>query len=93
MALQPGTWTLTVAQVGRAATQQEVTVEAGDSQTLDLALGDAELVQLSGSVTDRDGAPIAGAEVTLPERDLAASTDEQGEWALPDVPAGRGSCG
>lgn len=43
---------------------------------------------LAGQVTRADGTPLPGVEIFLPEVNRHAVTDERGNWAVADVPAG-----
>lgn len=44
--------------------------------------------RLSGRVIDDEGVPLPGARVTAVEAGVTVSTDRQGEFAFPSVPAG-----
>jgi iron complex outermembrane receptor protein len=48
----------------------------------------AQTATIAGRVTDQDGQPIAGANVSLEGTDLGTQTDPQGEFVLREVPAG-----
>ncbi|HXG44841.1 MAG TPA: TonB-dependent receptor [Gemmatimonadales bacterium] len=49
---------------------------------------DAQASRLTGRVTDPDGAPVAGATVSLRGTVLRAATGSQGRYTISDVPAG-----
>lgn len=63
--LPPGTYRVTASRPGRApaAVSELVLAERGALSAIDLALGAA--ADLEGVVTDADGKPVAGAEVSL----------------------------
>lgn len=48
-------------------------------------------VDISGTVTDQQGAPLRNAKVALAGRDLATTTDAAGKYSLKAVPASLGS--
>jgi hypothetical protein len=53
------------------------------------AISRAETATLAGRIHDEEaGAPLAGAMVRLAGTDHSATTDEQGRFALPDLPTG-----
>ena len=49
----------------------------------------AQTGTVTGRVTEKGGAPIAGAEVRVDSTRIHASTDGDGRYTLADVPAGR----
>lgn len=61
-----------------AAHAETAPVEAGSIQNA-----------LTGVVANEDGSPLPGARVTVRERGLTVSTDRQGRYILPSLPAGR----
>ena len=46
----------------------------------------AQNIRISGTVTDGSGQPVSGAEITLLNEDLTATTDAQGAFVLSDGP-------
>ena len=47
-----------------------------------------EVTQIGGIVRDGEGQPVVGAEVRVRERGLTSTTDEEGRYTFPNLPAG-----
>jgi len=78
-----GVWWLRSRQ--RGAASPWLRVEVGERSAVDLELTLAALTELSGSVRDAEGAPVAGAEVVARDRvgqERRARSDAQGEFRL-----------
>jgi outer membrane protein assembly factor BamB len=86
--LQPGSWTLAVSSFGHATTTVEVTVTQGQAVSVPVTLAAVPAGTVAGAVTGPDGAPVAGAEVTLRDTPLAAGTDGDGRFTINRVPEG-----
>jgi outer membrane protein assembly factor BamB/subtilisin family serine protease len=86
--LQPGSWTLEVSSFGHATTTVEVTVAAGQAVSLPVTLAAVPAGQVSGTVTGPDGSPVAGAQITLRDTPLAATTGGDGRFVIDRVPGG-----
>jgi thiol-disulfide isomerase/thioredoxin/protocatechuate 3,4-dioxygenase beta subunit len=88
-----GSYTLTFtatdefAPIAGQNAQVEVTAE-NDPDAVELAA--CRTVSVSGTVTDEDGAPVAGAQVRTTASEKRAATDDEGRFELGGVPA-RGS--
>ncbi|MGH3386950.1 MAG: carboxypeptidase regulatory-like domain-containing protein, partial [Nocardioidaceae bacterium] len=88
VALAPGTWTLRGDTFGYTADDVMVTVEPGQSMQRDIVLDRDPLGVVAGTVTDPDGAPIAGADVLLDGTPLSATTGADGTYRIIDIPVG-----
>ena len=87
--LAPGEHTLRFSAVGSTPVLEDVVVEAGTSQDLDVTLEASGLGAVSGTVTSaRDGAGLAGALVELVETGQSATTGPDGSYTINDVAAG-----
>lgn len=86
--LQPGTWTLEVSSFGHAPETVQVTVQAGDVETAPVTLTALPAGTVAGTVTGPDGTPVAGAQVTLLDTPLSATTGADGSFTIGRVPEG-----
>jgi hypothetical protein len=85
--LEPGSYTLRFRAAGKAVVERSVDVTAGSTQVVDASLVAAGLGTVSGTVTSRDGTPIAGATVALDNPAYTATTAADGTYTLTGVPA------
>ncbi|WP_157575036.1 carboxypeptidase regulatory-like domain-containing protein [Jiangella muralis] len=78
--------------VGPSTLPADVVAEDATGVDFDLMPDDTEVYEVPGTVTDPDGEPIPDADVVLedPDGEVVAetTTDEDGDFVLPDVPAG-----
>jgi subtilisin family serine protease len=90
MVLGVGTYTVSATAFGyleSASTSAEIS--EGVTTTQDFALALAPTFPVTGTVTDEEGTPIAGAKVTLLSTPIApVTTDASGAYGFADVPAG-----
>jgi outer membrane protein assembly factor BamB len=86
--LQPGTWTLHVDSFGHAAQAFEVTVEAGDVETVALTLAAEPAGSVTGTVTAPDGRGLSGATVSIVDSPLVTTTGADGTFTFDRVPPG-----
>ncbi|SEF15403.1 carboxypeptidase regulatory-like domain-containing protein [Jiangella alba] len=87
--LEPGDHTVRFTRPGSTPVEQNVTVTAGGTLTVDATLAGSGLGAIRGTVTSgRDGAPVADAQVAVTGTGLTTSTDAAGTYALADVPGG-----
>ncbi|HEY8475127.1 MAG TPA: carboxypeptidase regulatory-like domain-containing protein [Natronosporangium sp.] len=86
--LPPGSWTLRVTAFGHEPAELPVTVQAGQSLTPTITLTASPAGTVSGTITGPDGAPVAGAEVTLVDTPLAGVSGADGRYTIGNVPAG-----
>lgn len=86
--LAPNTYQVVVGMNGFASKTFRAVISAGvttDLGTVRLAMSVSEMT-LTGKVTDAaTGAPIPGAEVTIPDIDLAGRADFAGTYAIADI--------
>ena len=90
--VQPGTYTITAVKVGFATTNntRTVTVVLGSVLTgQDIGLAPIQPGSITGTVTDANGAGVAGALVSFVSADgtatLSATADANGNYSLPTV--------
>ncbi|MGH3347017.1 MAG: carboxypeptidase regulatory-like domain-containing protein, partial [Nocardioides sp.] len=86
---RPGEYELRASAYGFVTQTRPVTVVGGRTVTEDFTLQPAGTGSVTGTVSDADGAPLAGAEVTLvdtPVQPVASGAD--GGFAFPEVAAG-----
>jgi hypothetical protein len=86
--LQPGSWTLSVSAFGHQPATVEVTVGAGDVVTEQLTLTADPAGTVAGTVTGPDGAPVAGAEVTVLDTPRTATSGADGGYEVGPLPDG-----
>jgi len=86
---RPGEFELRASAYGFVAQTRPVTVVGGRTATEDFTLQPAGTGSVTGTVSDADGAPLAGGEVTLVDTPLEpVSTGADGGFAFPEVAAG-----
>ncbi|TDE10097.1 carboxypeptidase regulatory-like domain-containing protein [Jiangella asiatica] len=85
--LDAGTWTLRAASFGHATADVAVTVTAGEVLNRSIQLAARPAGTVAGTVTGSDGAPVAGASVSLNDTPLSATTGADGRFTLMNVPA------
>lgn len=88
--LRPGTHEVTFSRYGSASQSKLVTVGEDEMVRVDVALADAKKGAIRGTVVyGPSGEPVPGASVVLLAGDRPSTvTDEQGRYALSDIPAG-----
>ncbi|WP_157987994.1 carboxypeptidase regulatory-like domain-containing protein [Jiangella endophytica] len=78
--------------VGPQEQPADTVAEDATGVDFDLTLDESELFEVPGTVTDPDGEPIPDAEIVLVDSGgdevAETTTDEDGGFVLPDVPAG-----
>ncbi|HWH01528.1 MAG TPA: S8 family serine peptidase [Pilimelia sp.] len=85
--LPVGEYTVTVRVFGYRTERATVTITEGGTATRDFDLTMAPRHTVSGHVRDDRGAPVAGAEVTVPDTPLPpARTGPDGRYAIGEVP-------
>src|SRR5690606_11226737 len=87
--LQPGTWTLQVGSFGHATQTFEVTVAAGDVESVALTLAAEPAGSVAGTVTGPDGSGLSGATVSIVDSPLVTTTGAGGAFTLERVPPGQ----
>ncbi len=88
-AVSAGAYTITVRAFGYVTATRNATVTAGATATVDVELVAAARHTVSGTVTlQGNGAPVAGATVTLASALPQATTGADGTFSVPDVPEG-----
>ncbi|HEY0640738.1 MAG TPA: S8 family serine peptidase [Pseudonocardiaceae bacterium] len=87
--LPVGAYTVTADAFGHATGGGTATVVEDATTTLDVRLRATPAHRVRGTVRDADGAPVAGATVTLPDTPLpAATTGDDGRYSFAAVPRG-----
>lgn len=97
--LAPGDWELTAAVADHRTAVQSVSVEGDQAKTVSVGLDRDDQMRAAGVVTDDDGAPISGAEVSAEQIELdgtgevvevldtvdETTTADDGEFLLSDL--------
>ncbi len=86
--IAPGTWTLRFSATGYIPQDHSVTVTAGGTVRLDVQLGEAQQVTVSGRVVTPDttrASGISGATVEIVETGDQATTGTDGTYSIPNV--------
>ncbi|QDO88252.1 S8 family serine peptidase [Ornithinimicrobium ciconiae] len=86
--LEPGTWTLTASTFGHDTASSSVTIVEGESVTSQIVLPVSAGGPITGTVSGPDGAPVAGAAVSVAGTEYAATTGADGTFTLPHLPSG-----
>lgn len=87
LSLTEGEYTLEISKTGYLDVEKDLTVENGkiieEKAELEENAGTVE-----GNITNENDEPIEGAEVTVADQSLSATTDEEGNYTLENVEAG-----
>jgi hypothetical protein len=89
LTLATGDYDVTVTAFGYVQATKHVTIEDGETTTLNFKLTLAETYSLAGKVMRKsDKAPLKGSSVTIEGTPFTELTNKKGKYKFPEVPAG-----